>query len=660
MSIILKVAVPVPLCQYFDYLAPTSLNNKKLLPGIRLKIPFGQKDCIGILVAVESFSALPIENLKPVISVLEREPLVPLSLLKLLQWASNYYHYPVGEIILGVLPKIFRQGKCINTINNEVSSYDIPHNPLTLNSYQKNAITTIINSRNFQTFLLLGITGSGKTEVYLHCIDAIIKRGKQALVLVPEIGLTPQTVKRFRERFNVPIVVFHSNLTDRKRAQAWVMAKNGIAKIIIGTRSAVFTPFLNIGIIILDEEHDISFKQQSGFRYSARDLAVMRGRFENIPIVLGSATPSLESFYNTKHKNYKLLSLPKRAGKACLPRITLIDLRKKELMAGMSNELLIAIENHINNNGQVLLFLNRRGYAPVLMCYCCGWIIHCNHCDVHLTVHYCPQRLYCHHCGWNRIIPLICPKCKYQTLSDIGVGTEQLETALKKRFPNHNIVRIDRDSTRTKNSMEKKLDLIHNRQALILVGTQMIAKGHHFPYLTLVAIVDADSGLYSTDFRSLERTGQLLVQVIGRVGRVGSKSEVFIQTYHPKNPLLIFSLRKGYTAFAEALLKERQLAQLPPFSYLSLLRAESLNPIFPIAFLSDIKQKILLHNNNIRVLGPVPACVERKAGRYRYQLLFQSKKRKCLHETLTKLTALLPKRYTKVHWILDVDPQETI
>ena len=661
MSMILQVAVPTPLYQCFDYLAPTSFNIAKLQLGTRLKIPFGRKDCIGVLMGVKSRSSVPITRLKPVQEILEEEPLIPPCLLKLFQWASDYYHYPIGAVILSALPRIFFQGKQVGKINNYAHSY-ISHAPLDLNFYQKNAVTAILNSYNFQTFLLSGITGSGKTEVYLHCIGALVKQGKQALMLVPEIGLMPQTVRRFRKRFNVPIVILHSNLTDKKRAQAWLMAKKGIAKIIIGTRSAIFTPLLNTGIIILDEEHDTSFKQQSGFRYSARDLAVIRGQFENVPIVLGSATPSLESFYNVKRKRYELLSLPNRVGYTSLPHVKIMDLRQKQLMAGMSDELLIAIETHIVNNGQVLLFLNRRGYAPTLMCHGCGWIMHCNRCDARLTFHYQPQRLYCHHCGSNKKIPPICMQCRCQTLINVGLGTEQLETVLQKRFPNYGIIRIDRDSIRTRNSMEEKLDLIYNRKVPILIGTQMISKGHHFPHLTLVAIIDADSGLYGADFRSVERMGQLLIQVAGRAGRAEQKGEVFIQTHHPSNPLLTFLLREGYVAFAEALLKEREVAQLPPFSYLSLLRAESPSPESPYEFLSEIKQKLLvIVNNNVDILGPVPASMERKAGRYRYQLLFQSKYRTCLHKALTKLITLLPtQQRTKVRWTLDVDPQETM
>lgn len=658
MSMILQVAVPTPIYQYFDYLAPTSFNVEELKPGVRLKIPFGRQDCVGVLIRVKPNSSFPYARLKTFHAVLDTEPLIPSHLLKLFQWASDYYHYPIGEVILGALPRFFRQGKLVPELVEDVSSFFTNYH-IDLNHHQKTAVTAIVRKQNFQTFLLSGITGSGKTEVYLHSIESLIKQGKQALLLVPEIGLTPQTVKRFRERFNVPIVVLHSNLTDKKRAQAWLMARKGLAKIIIGTRSAIFTPLLNLGLIILDEEHDTSFKQQSGFRYSARDLAVMRGQLENIPVVLGSATPSLESFYNVKRGRYKLLHLPERAGKASLPRVTMVDLRQKQLLAGMSKELLVAIESHLKRKGQVLLFLNRRGYAPVLMCHGCGCVMYCRRCDARLTFHYEPSRLYCHHCGLVKKIPSVCPECKYRELVDLGVGTEQLEAVLKKRFPNCGIVRIDRDTVRTKNSIEKKLNLIHTRKASILIGTQMITKGHHFNNLTLVAIVDADNGWYSVDFRAVERMGQLLIQVAGRAGRMEQKGEVLIQTHHPDNPLLTLLLEKGYSIFSEALLRERQFAQLPPFSYLSILRAESTQPELPYDFLSHIKQKITI-NDGVDVLGPVPASMKRKSGRYRYQLLFQSKCRISLHKVLDQLIILLSSQRAKVKWFLDVDPQETI
>ena len=656
---ILRVAVPSPLWQSFDYLLPQ--KTQAVQPGVRLRIPFGQRKAIGVLLEVVAHSTVPMNKLKPIIEIIDEKSLIPSSLLKLYRWASDYYHYPIGKIILGSLPRLFRRGKTIICETIDTLNQVIPSPSLKLNVHQQSAVNQITASNHFQTFLLSGITGSGKTEVYLRCIEKLIQQKKQALILVPEIGLTPQTLQRFRERFNIPIAVLHSDLTDKKRAQAWIMAKTGIAKIVIGTRSAIFTPLLNPGMVILDEEHDLSFKQQSGFRYSARDLAVMRGQFENIPVMLGSATPSLESLYNVQHRRYRLLSLRSRAGNAVLPKLTIVDLRKKKLIAGLSEDLLISIEKHIKNKGQVLLFLNRRGYAPTLLCHGCGWMMHCDRCDTRLTLHFYPKRLYCHHCGATKKIPLICLKCQQQELIDVGFGTERLEATLQNHFPGYGIVRIDRDSTRTKNSMEEKLNLIHNREVPILIGTQMVAKGHHFSHLTLVAIVDADSGLYNADFRATERMGQLLTQVAGRAGRVDRQGEVLIQTHQSNNPLLTLLLKEGYEVFAQALLKERQLVQLPPFTHLTLLRAEAVKHNLPLDFLLRIKECMLNKlEKKVDLLGPVPAVMERKAGRYRYQLLFQSEHRKHLHQVLNELILILANQRTKVRWSLDIDPQETI
>ena len=657
---ILQVAIPSLPWRSFDYLS-LNLGDKILQPGIRLRVPFGRREKIGILLDVVACSRVPLTKLKSIIEIIDDVSFISYSLLKFYRWASNYYHYPLGEIILGSLPRFFRQGKIIaNEQINEFVQTIVPS--LELNIHQRNAVSEITASKEFQIFLLSGVTGSGKTEVYLRCIEKLIKQNKQALILVPEIGLTPQILKRFQEQFNIPIAVLHSSLTDKKRALAWTMAKTGVAKIIIGTRSAIFTPLLNVGMIIIDEEHDISFKQQTGFRYSARDLAVMRGQFENIPVLLGSATPSLESLYNAKRNRYQLLPLPSRAGNASLPNLTVIDLRKKKLIAGMSEDLLNSVEKHVKNKGQLLLFLNRRGYAPVLLCHGCGWVIHCDCCDARLTLHYFPKRLYCHHCGSAKTIPPACPQCQQQELVDVGLGTERLEVALQKRFSDYGIVRIDRDSTRTKNSMTDKLNLIQNQKVSILIGTQMIAKGHHFAHLTLVAIIDADSGLYSSDFRATERMGQLLIQVAGRAGRVvDHKGEVLIQTHQPDNPFLTLLLKEGYEAFAQALLKERQLVQLPPFTYLALLRAEAVNKTLPLEFLLKIK-KLIAHTleGKVDLFGPIPAEMERKSGYYRYQLLFQSKYRKYLHSVLNKLITLVENQRTIIRWSLDIDPQETI
>lgn len=659
---ILRVAVATPLWQSFDYLAINDVAVNQLQPGSRIKIPFGRREVVGVLLAVADRSTVPPEKLKPIIEILDDEPLIPATLLKLYQWASDYYHYPIGEVVVGTLPKSLREGKPAVITANTAAADETTPSHLELNGPQRDAINAITHATGFQTFLLAGVTGSGKTEVYLNCIDNVLTNNKQALVLVPEIALTPQTVARFRQRFNVPIELIHSNLTAKTRMQAWLKARRGDAAIIIGTRSAIFTPLLNPGMIILDEEHDPSFKQQSGFRYSARDLAVMRAQIENIPVILGSATPSLESLYNAQCQRYHLLRLPKRAGNIRPPDIKILDLRQQHLESGLSQSLLKTIATHLTQHGQVMLFLNRRGYAPTMMCHGCGWIVLCHRCDARLTLHQNPKRLRCHHCGTSKLPPRVCPACQHSELMSLGIGTEQLENALHTHFPHHNIVRIDRDSTRKKGSMNDKLQRIHDSQADILIGTQMLAKGHHFANLTLVAIVNADSGLFSADFRSLERMAQLLVQVAGRAGRE-KRGEVIVQTHHPTNPLLQLLLQKGYTEFALALLNERKLAAMPPFAHLALLRAEAVQSSLPMEFLQQVKQILDTQKNNlIQIYGPVPATMERKAGKYRSQLLLQSPQRAALHTALKPLMMQISTLPTtrRVRWSLDIDPQEII
>lgn len=659
---ILRIAVATPLWQLFDYLPIDGVTKNQLQPGIRIKIPFGRRETVGVLLEIADQSELPSDRLKPIIAILDDEPLIPTDLLKLYRWASDYYHYPIGEVVVGALPKSLRQGKSAIRTESIDERHQSQKSHIQLNEYQRDAVDAITKQKGFQTFLLAGVTGSGKTEVYLHCIDKVLSENKQALVLVPEIALTPQTVERFQKRFNVSVELIHSNLTDKARMQTWLKARYGTAAIIIGTRSAIFTPLLNPGMIILDEEHDQSFKQQSGFRYSARDLAVMRGQIEKIPVILGSATPSLESLYNAQRNRYHLLRLPNRAGDALSPDIKIIDLRNRTLESGLSETLLKAMDMHLSQHGQVMLFLNRRGYAPTILCHSCGWIMLCHRCDARLTLHYNPERLYCHHCGTSKAPPRICPECHQSELISLGSGTERLEEILKKRFPQHDIVRIDRDSTRKKGSMKDKLKKIHDSQADILIGTQMLAKGHHFSNLTLVAIVDADSGFFSADFRSLERMAQLLVQVSGRAGREKS-GEVFIQTHHPSNPFLQILLQKGYTEFANVLLNEREHAGMPPFAHMALLRAEAIQSSLPMQFLQDVKKILTKQKNNpVEIYGPVPATMERKAGKYRVQLLLQSSQRSILHSAIKPLMSELSNLPSsrRVRWSLDVDPQEII
>ena len=514
----------------------------------------------------------------------------------------------------------------------------------------------------FQCLLLLGVTGSGKTEVYLRAIEDVIARGGQVLVLVPEIGLTPQLVTRFEGRLNAPVAVLHSGLNESERLCAWQMARTGQVAVVIGTRSAVYTPLPKLALIIIDEEHDASFKQQDGFRYHARDVAIKRARLENLPVLLGSATPALESLHNAQQGRYRLLGLPERTGAAQPPRVMLLDLKRLKLNEGLSPPLIEALQARLTRKEQSLLFLNRRGFAPVLMCHDCGWLAPCKRCDARLTIHQRSRKLRCHHCGAEAPLPTICPECSSANLHGIGAGTERIETALTRLFPQARIERIDRDSTRRKGALEEKLRRVHAGEADILVGTQMLAKGHDFPNLTLVGVLNADQGLYSADFRSEERLVQQLVQVAGRAGRAAKPGEVLIQTHHPDNPAFAALTHHDYREFGNYALAEREAAQYPPFAHLALLRAESPKPDAALAFLRAAHNHAqgLVEAELVHLMDPVPSPMERRAGRYRAQLLVQAGERKALHDFMGVWLMQLEneKLGRKVRWSLDVDPVE--
>ena len=675
---ILKIAIAAPLHHYFDYLAPTDFPLNQLKKGLRVLVPFGKQEKVGFLMELSTTSERPLSQLRTAIAILDKVPLLPDSIQRLLEWTSRYYHCPLGEVFANALPNSLRVGKDFkNSLKKapkihaaKINSKKIVINTTTdgalakiiqLNTHQQQAIATIINSLGkFQAFLLNGVTGSGKTEVYLEAIQAVLDRGEQALVLVPEIGLTPQMLERFQARFSVPLLLFHSRLTEKQRLEHWLLSKTGAASIIIGTRSALFTPLLRPGIIIVDEEHDSSFKQQNGLRYHARDLALVRGRLENIPVILGSATASLESVFNARQKRYQMLHLPERAGNALQPSFHFVDLRQQKLEQGFAPVLLQTMQKHLQNQGQVLLFLNRRGFSPVTICHDCGWTADCQRCERKMTFHKKPAHLQCHYCGYRRPLDTHCPNCQGQQLFALGQGTQRLEQTLQKYFPSVGIVRIDRDNTQHKGSLDSLLKNIHEGESQILIGTQMLAKGHHFPNVTLVGILEADSGLFSADFRALERTGQLLTQVAGRAGRADKPGEVLIQTYHPEHPLLLHLIQQGYLSFSDILLQERRASLLPPFSYLVLIHAEALSASYPNDFLNEVKHQAKPYSEEVRLLGPVPSLLPRRAGYYRCQLQLQASQRKPLHrllEQIIKPISLLASS-RRVRWSLDVDPIE--
>ncbi|OJA00474.1 primosomal protein N', partial [Rickettsiella grylli] len=490
--------------------------------------------------------------------------------------------------------------------------------------------------------------------------EAVLNRGEQALVLVPEIGLTPQMLARFQTCFSVPLILFHSKLTDTQRLENWLLSKVGKASIVIGTRSALFTPLLRPGVIIVDEEHDSSFKQQKGLRYHARDLALVRGRLENIPVILGSATASLESIFNAHQKRYQIIHLPQRAGMARQPSFRFIDLRHEKMDQGFSSSLLQTMKKHLQKQSQVLLFLNRRGFSPVIRCQDCGWTADCQRCEQKMSFHKNPAHLLCHYCGYRRPLDRYCLGCQGQQLLPLGQGTQRLEQTLQKYFPHIGIVRVDRDNTQRKGSFNELLKTIHDNKGQILIGTQMLAKGHHFPNVTLVGILEADSGLFSADFRALERTGQLLTQVAGRSGRADKCGEVLIQTHHPEHPLFNHLIEQGYFSFSEILLQERQRSLLPPYSYLALIHAEAFNAAYPFNFLNEVKIQAECIKKEVNVLGPVPSLRPRCAGYFRSQLLLQAKSRYVLQRVLAQIIkpVSLLNSSRRVRWSLDVDPIE--
>jgi|TARA_B100001093_G_scaffold188852_1_gene181443 primosomal protein N' (replication factor Y) len=535
-----------------------------------------------------------------------------------------------------------------------------------LNPEQRKAVNAINDAQKKNiTFLLDGITGSGKTEVYLQAIQEIVSQGKQALILIPEIGLAPQAEERFREYFGDRVMSFHSAKNDREKVDAWLGASRGLVDIIIGTRSSVFLPMKNLGIIVVDEEHDLSFKQMDKFRYSARDMALYRAKLEKVPVVLASATPSLETLKNAEEEKYKVLKLSKRATGASLPSFQAVDLRGKELYEGLSKELLEATQSELTQGNQVLIFLNRRGYAPSMICKVCGWISNCERCDALMTVHKNPLKLHCHHCEAQKPYPNKCQSCGSNDFLTYGFGTEKIEEFLQNHFPEIKTLRIDSDSTRKKETLNEYFGEIREGKPMILLGTQLLAKGHHFPDVTLVGIIDADSGLFSADFRGSERVAQLMTQVSGRAGRDKKPGRVILQSYCPDHPQIEEIITGSYEKFAKKLLEERKSSKIPPFSFQAKIFAESPKSLVSRDFILNLVNQPKIEEKtrkNVRVIGPLPSVMEKKSGVYRWELSIFSNNRSNLHKYLDVMQSRLydPKLSKQVRWSIDVDPLSSI
>ena len=657
----------MPLRRHYDYVIGDPFSHIEFLPGMRVSVPFGRrKEQVGMALATSGRTSLQPGRLKSLGNVIDYEPLFSSRHFELLCWAADYYHYPVGEALFSALPALLRQGKGLPVRDGEATASSpapaIDNRGFDLNPQQIRAIDAITaNPDAHGAHVLQGVTGSGKTEVYIEAVRRVVARNRQALILVPEIGLTTQFIDRLRQRLAVDIRVQHSALNETERLRNWLAARDGVAPVIIGTRSAVWTPLKFPGIYVVDEEHDSSYKQDSGFRYSARDIALVRGKFDAVPVVLGSATPSLETIKNVTSGKYAQQELPARVSGAEAPEIRFINLRNEPVSGAVSRTLLDGISTTLDRNNQALLFLNRRGYAPVILCHHCGWYAECDRCSAKMTFHKDKDRLVCHHCDARRRLPATCPDCSKAELVEVGHGTQHLDQTLAEHFPGARILRIDRDSTRRKGSMEKMIREITTGDAGILIGTQMLAKGHHFPRLTLVGVIDADAGLLSTDFRASERMAQLIVQVSGRAGREDRPGVVYIQTHFPGHPLLRTLVSEGYAGFAGLLLRERRHSHLPPYACLALLGAEATGRETAENFLREARDR-LGDNSGLHIFGPVAAPIEKRRGRYRSQLLIQSGNRNTLRRALTPWCRSLESMpgAKRTRWFLDVDPQDML
>jgi len=656
---IVRVALDVPLTRLFDYRADDASDADI---GRRAVVAFGRGSKLGLILGIAEASDQPSEKLKPVEAILRDMPALPADWLALCDFCSRYYQHPLGQVIGFALPPFLRRGKLPRPQKRKpMLAMPSKQSPALLPEQQA-AVGAITAARGFETFLLHGITGSGKTEVYLRAIEAVLATGGQALMLVPEIALTPQLEQRVSERFpDASVVSAHSGVADAARARGFLAALEGRADIVLGTRLSVFMPLPRLKLIVVDEEHDGSFKQQEGLRYSARDVAVFRAKQLHIPIVLGSATPSLETFHHAASGRYRLLELSRRAVAEAPPEVRTVDTRREKLQDGMSAVLIEGLAERLRRNEQSLVFLNRRGYAPVLACPACGWVSRCRRCAANLVVHLADRRLRCHHCGLEAGIPKACPDCGNQDIHPFGRGTQRLEAALSERFPQARILRIDRDSASTPKKWQALLAAIHEGSADILIGTQMLAKGHDFPLLTLVGVVGADAALFAADFRAPERLFAQLMQVGGRSGRAELPGEVLIQTEHPGHPLYRALAAHDYAAFARAQLDERQAAGFPPFSFQALLRAEAKTIDQSLAFLAAAREAALpLAGEKVSLYDPVPMRMARLKNLERAQLLVESASRPALQTFLAAWNENLHglKLPRDLRWHLDVDPLE--
>lgn len=657
---VLRVALDLPLHRLFDYVDADASTADV---GYRVRVPFGRGERIGIIVEVGTTSDWPLDQLKPALAVLRDLPPLPPAFFRLCDFASTYYQAPLGEVLLQALPGGLKRVAPPERRAGRKTKPPKFHPPPALTAEQHAAVEAVHPENGFAVHLLHGVTGSGKTEVYLHLIARQLAAGRQTLLLVPEINLTPQLEARVRARFpETEVVSLHSELAEAARERHWRAAFEGAARIVLGTRLAVFTPMPDLGLIILDEEHDPSFKQQDGMRYSARDVAVVRAHQAAVPVLLGSATPSLESWANAQSGRYRLQTLYQRANPAAtLPTVRLLDTRKLPLQEGVSSHLVAAIQARLERGEQSLVFLNRRGYAPVLACAACGWISRCKRCAANMVLHLADRRLRCHHCGFEHRVPHACPTCGNQDIHPYGRGTQRLEAWVQQQFPEARVLRVDRDAVKSRKQWEAVLERIHGGEADILVGTQMLAKGHDFPKLTLVGVLGADSALFAADWRAPERLFAQLMQVAGRAGRAELKGEVIIQTQYPDHPLFSALVQHDYPGFAQGQLAERESAGFPPYAFQAMLRAEAPEMAEAIEFLKTAAAlPVIGEHPDVLIYDPVPMRMARLANLERGQLLAESAARPALQAFLPAWREALEgiKTSSRLRWHLEVDPLE--
>ncbi len=724
-ALILRVAVNAPLPRLFDYLPPAGISNLPHGPdwlGRRVVVPFGRQRLTGVVMEVAQQSTHDGDKLRSILSVDLSLPVLPADWLALVRFVSDYYLAPIGEVVNMALPPADRDmpppprywaittsgrsalaelkpgsvaarlllsltaagcqaeselRKLASDIRPALSKLETQGHitaasaPIAeadaapeLTPAQQAALQEVrAQPEGFASVLLHGVTGSGKTEVYLQLIGDCLAKGQQALMLVPEIALTPHLQAQVERRYPAAhVAVVHSAATDVARGRAFTAAQDGQADVVIGTRLGVFTPMPRLGLMLVDEEHDAAYKQQDGVRYSARDVAIWRARQRQVKIVLGSATPSLESWQHANTQRYALVSLPQRArAQATLPTLHCVDTRKLPLQEGLSPILVAAIEARLQRQEQSLVFINRRGFAPVLACPSCGWVSDCPHCAAHMVLHAADQRMRCHHCGLEGSVPHACPSCGNQDLHAYGRGTQRVEAALLERFPEARIVRVDRDAVRTPKQWQQVLAAATSGEADILVGTQMLSKGHDFPRLTLVGVVGADASLYAADFRAAERLFAQLLQVAGRAGRAELPGEVMIQTEHPDHPVYRALAKHDYTGFAKQQLDERERLGFPPFAYQALLTADAPMLSDALNFLQAAREAgVQLDCSGLLLYDPVPMRMMRRARRERAQLLVDAGQRSVLHGFLRQWVDLLQtiRAPRELRWHLDIDPQE--